>query len=378
MKKKQIISFPHMGDYHIVIRSLLQNLFPHHEIRSAPPITKKTSALGEKHSPEAICEPFKYNMGNYMEALENGATILLQTGTGCRYGYYSVLQEEILKNLGYEFTFLHLSRKNAYPLAAYKTLKAAGMQCSLFSTARYSIRAVYSIFILDKYADFLRKHQWKSAWKKHLDKQYHNLLLELENVESVLDIFKLDRKYKKQCKKVIGNEKNAPIKIGIVGDLYTVMEPFANGNMEAFFLDRNIEIHRKMSVSFLLLGKRKASLLRKTKPYLSHHIGANGTDSVYQSLQYAKKNLDGIIQVKAFGCTPEINAMPALQKIAKDFQIPLLQLSFDIHQSEVGLLTRLEAFCDMLEMKRSTQDEEKSQFRNRYWFHFNKRGGVRP
>jgi predicted nucleotide-binding protein (sugar kinase/HSP70/actin superfamily) len=70
------------------------------------PITKKTIELGTKYSPESACIPFKYNLGNFIEALDMGANILVQSGGGCRFGYYGEVQENILRSLGYEFEFL--------------------------------------------------------------------------------------------------------------------------------------------------------------------------------------------------------------------------------------------------------------------------------
>ena len=69
--------------------------------------SKKTIELGRRYSPDYVCSPFKYNLGNYIESLNNGATILLQAGGGCRYGYYAELQEQILKDLNYEFEFIN-------------------------------------------------------------------------------------------------------------------------------------------------------------------------------------------------------------------------------------------------------------------------------
>ena len=77
MTKKKIISFPHLGDYHIPIHFLLTKLTKY-KVITAPPI---------------VCVPFKYNLGNFIESLENGANVLIQAGGGCRYGYYGELQE---------------------------------------------------------------------------------------------------------------------------------------------------------------------------------------------------------------------------------------------------------------------------------------------
>ena len=74
----------------------------------SPPITKKTIELGAKYSPDSVCLPFKYNLGNFIEALEKGANILFTAGGGCRYRYYAEVTETILKDLNYEFEFFNL------------------------------------------------------------------------------------------------------------------------------------------------------------------------------------------------------------------------------------------------------------------------------
>ena len=309
MNKQRFISFPHMGDYHVPIRAFLQNLYPTAEVRSAPPITKETAALGARHSPDFICEPFKYNLGNFIESLESGANTLFQTGTGCRYGYYGELQAQILKDLGYEFDFICLSREKTRPLRAYRTLRAHGSPRNVLQMASAAFNAVEQIYRMDRLAHHRRQNP--------------------------------------------KNKPKYPIKIGIVGDLYTVMEPFANYDLEQRLAARGVSVSRQMSVTFLLFGPSKRQKLRAAGGYLHHPVGANGVDSVAQSLAYAKAGYDGILHVKSFGCTPELNAIPAMINISRDYSIPILHLSFDTHTSPAGLETRLEAFLDMIAMRRA-------------------------
>ena len=66
----------------------------------------------------------------------------------------------------------------------------------------------------------------------------------------------------------------------------------------------------------------------------------------------AKKKYDGIVHIKSFGCTPEINAMPILETISNEYEIPIIYFSFDSNNSEVWIDTRLEAFYDMLKAKK--------------------------
>ena len=108
---REIISFPHIGSYYIPISYLIKKTTKQ-KVLIPKKITKTTIELGSRYSPDYVCVPFKYNLGNYIESLESGATILLQGGGGCRYGYYAELQEQILKDLNYNFTFVNMIKDN--------------------------------------------------------------------------------------------------------------------------------------------------------------------------------------------------------------------------------------------------------------------------
>ena len=47
--------------------------------------------------------------------------------------------------------------------------------------------------------------------------------------------------------------------------------------------------------------------------------------------------------------------MPIINKIAKEFNVPIVFFSFDTNTSKVGLNTRIEAFVDMLEMRKNNE-----------------------
>ena len=91
---------------------------------------------------------------------------------------------------------------------------------------------------------------------------------------------------------------------------------------------------------------------KKGKKYLKYHLGADATESVVLTEELAKQGFDGIIHIKSFGCTPELNAMPILSKVSEDYGIPIIYFSFDSQDSEVGIETRLEAFYDMIIAKK--------------------------
>jgi predicted nucleotide-binding protein (sugar kinase/HSP70/actin superfamily) len=61
--------------------------------------------------------------------------------------------------------------------------------------------------------------------------------------------------------------------------------------------------------------------------------------------------VDGLVAVVAFGCAPDSGLAPVLGQAARQAGVPLLTLTLDEHSGEAGLVTRLEAFVDMLERK---------------------------
>ena len=62
------------------------------------------------------------------------------------------------------------------------------------------------------------------------------------------------------------------------------------------------------------------------------------------------RKFNGIIYCVSFGCGPSSVVSEFMQRIIAK-RIPLLMLVLDEHTTEIGLLTRIEAFCDMLKWK---------------------------
>ena len=121
-----------MGNYYIPAKYLLSHIVDA-DIIIPPFITAKTIELGSKYSPDFVCTPFKYTLGTMIESLEQGASILIQFGGGCRYGYYSELQEQILKELGYKFELLNLvTNGKANVKRIYKTIKRIDKKFNVF------------------------------------------------------------------------------------------------------------------------------------------------------------------------------------------------------------------------------------------------------
>ncbi|GAF79327.1 unnamed protein product, partial [marine sediment metagenome] len=106
----------------------------------------------------------------------------------------------------------------------------------------------------------------------------------------------------------------------------------------------------KFSLFLNPLGISETARIHKAAlPYLKRDVGGDGWESVGEKVLHAKE-YDGLIHLAPFTCMPEIvaqNIMPSTKE-----NIPVLTILCDEQITKTGMLTRLEAFVDLLERKR--------------------------
>jgi len=285
-----------------------------------------------------------------------GANILVQSGGGCRFGYYGEVQEEILRNLGYKFEFLKLVNDFSIPKIA-RCIKKNNPQVSYFQIYKEILFSYLRIRAIDEMEGYLRKNVGFEKNKGEFEKNLKLFLKEMDKTVRINELRRVKKKYLEIFKDIPVDKPQNPIRVGVVGELYVLMEPFSNFNIEKELGKRGIEVHRFCTVSSILhdvftfkLHTRK--FLKYAAPYLKYHIAAHGTETVGLANKLRKQGFDGIIHIKPFGCMPEVNAMSALYRIGKEHKFSILYFSFDSQTSETGVKTRLEAFYDMMTMKR--------------------------
>ena len=84
--------------------------------------------------------------------------------------------------------------------------------------------------------------------------------------------------------------------------------------------------------------------------YEEEVVGAGG--------HYLQSGVDGIIGIMAFGCGPDSLMMDMVRRQARRLKTtPFMSLTLEEHTSEAGIVTRLEAFLDMIYRKKRRQAE---------------------
>ena len=321
------IAFPHMGDYHVPANYLLSHIFTNTEVIKAPKITSKTIELGTEHSPEFICTPFKYTLGTMIECLEKGADTLIQMGGGCRYGYYSELQDKILKDIGYNCKVINLVTEGKTNIKRINNLlKSIEPKYSKIKALYYGFITFKMVKYMDKIDDYIRENIGFELEEESFESLKEEMLIAFTHIKNYKDLKKTYKRYLDKLHKIKVHKPDNRIKIGIIGELYTIMEPFSNYFLEKELAKHHIEIKRFTNVHYLLFEKsHKYKKYKKyAKEYFKYNMGADASDNIARCKYLCNKGYDGIIHIKSSFCTPEIGAMPVINKIASKYQKPVL------------------------------------------------------
>ena len=353
MEPARKIAFPRYAEYNCAIRYLVEHGLNASYILQ-PALTRRTEELGAKYSPDFVCTPFKTTLGSMIEALEAGADTLIMTHGLCRLGYYGELQEQILRDLGYEFDFVNLSSYNTgkkkdwlrmlrYLDPKVNTVKLAAALVEAVRMAEFVDRATAECY--QNCGFELTRGSYQRAYRKFLSAMY--------TANTRRDIDSAYRQVRQEFQEIPLDKPAHPLRIGIVGEFYTAMDAFSNLEVERKLADMGVELYRWMTVThqFLHYSSQK-NMGVKIRDLCTYEMGPTATANIWYARECAERGFDGLVHVKSAGCTPEIDVMPVLQTISGDYKIPVLYLTYDSQTSDVGLMTRLEAFYDMIEMRK--------------------------
>jgi predicted nucleotide-binding protein (sugar kinase/HSP70/actin superfamily) len=355
------LTFPYMGTSPIAVKWLLEGFG--HEVIVPPKPSKETLNLGVKYSPEFACLPYKIVMGSYIEALQMGAdTIITSGGVGpCRAGQYAPVHQAILEDLGFDFEMMIFEppRKSLRDLfQKVKWLNAAKLSMPrLLKLVRETWAKLVALDELEKCSHMVRPRETKRG---DTSTAYTETLGWIDRASTLKEIKQAHAAGLDRINSVEQNIDVEPLKIGIVGEIYVVIDPTANLEIEetlghlGAYVERSIFLTNWTRESTILDVLRLTNTPSKqaAQPYLPEMIGGHGQDSLGNTVIYSKRGFDGVIQLAPFTCIPEIVAKSILPRVSREHDIPVLSLSLDEQTGKAGMTTRLEAFVDLIRRRR--------------------------
>jgi predicted nucleotide-binding protein (sugar kinase/HSP70/actin superfamily) len=329
-----------------------------------PTVTKNTLALGTRYSPEFVCLPFKVILGCFIECLQAGADTLFMvtSSNACRMGYYSKVHEEILRDLGYDFKFLRHKSSDKGILGVLRTVRKCTNHAPWRNVVAAYTLATSKMKALDDLERKIVKVRPVAQDKAQAERVFHEAIDAIDEAPGVLSLRRVMHTYLRKLDELPRDPSIVPLRVGIVGEMYVVLEPFCNLNLEVELGKLGVEIVRTRSTylsewtsikSYMgVLNSDKKKMAHYAYPYLKRDVGGHGLESVAEKVRLAREGYDGVVHLTPFTCMPETiaqNIMPSTKE-----NIPVLTLICDEQATKTGMLTRLEAFVDLLERRRQS------------------------
>ncbi len=319
-----------------------------------PDATKVTSERGAQYSTDYVCTPFKHILGDFIEALDLGADVLVQFGGPCRLGYYGELQESILRDAGYDFAMLNFSGgiEGGWVGWAKQCLKVVNPDIAVPHAVKQLLVCGNMVVKLDEARDFYlanagfeqEKGAYRRAWASFMD--------DMRGATTDREVNDAYRRGMDAMRAIPLDKPDDPIRIGVVGEMFTAIDERSNLGLDEKLIAMGVEVHRMLNLTNRFIRYNEPNLRVSCGDYAAYDMGPTSTLTIAAACKYAQEGFDGIVHAKSAGCTPEIDCVPVLQRVSEDFRMPTLYLTFDTQTSDTGLDTRLEAFYDMLAMKK--------------------------
>lgn len=357
------VTFPYMGTT-VIYKKLFELLG--HEVICPPRPTQRTIDLGVKYSPEFACFPYKVITGSYMEAIELGAdTVFTSGGHGpCRAGFYSETHGKTLKSMGYDVdvvVFDEYKRDKKYFIENVKRVKGNNSWLKVIKSLVTVYNMAHALDSLERKVESNRAYEvdkgsFTKAWRdicERFDK-------EVKNTKDV-------RRLEKECSELLDSIKirnvsdENKIRIGIVGEIFVVMESSINMNIEEVLNNLGCEVRRSQYLSEwvdhniwpkFMAKSSEEEILKKGEKYIEIIIGGHAKQTVGHVVDYKDKGFDGVVHLMPFSCLPELVSQSIMPRISSDIDMPVLTLSLDEQSGIANNLTRIEAFIDLIKNKK--------------------------
>jgi predicted nucleotide-binding protein (sugar kinase/HSP70/actin superfamily) len=352
------VTYPHLGVLYITSEHFFRALGL---VPVTPPFpSRRTLDLGVNHCPEMTCAPCKILFGNYYEGLELGADHLILFGgpDACRLGYLARPQAERLRDAGFRFTPHTLSlRGMAADILRVARELADPSPLELVEAARTLLASLAVVDEIEQESLRLRPREHERGTATRL------------RTEALAAVQACQGRAELQARReaILAPLRTAPhdngqrvFRVALLGDAYSISEPFFNMNLEQQLGYMGVKVERWfwLSKSLRLPMLERVRYRSETQAreeevgrYLGRDVGGFALPSLKEAVTFVREGIDGLIHLAPFNCTPEIVAVSVLPRLARDHDVPLLTLSFDEHSGEAGLVTRLEAFVDLLDRR---------------------------
>ncbi|MGI5840016.1 MAG: acyl-CoA dehydratase activase-related protein [bacterium] len=153
------------------------------------------------------------------------------------------------------------------------------------------------------------------------------------------------------------------LRIGVLGHPYIIYDDYINQRL----FDKLRAADASVVTADMLPDTAVRAGTQKLTKELFWTLGKRNLGAAYYFLDNG--GVDGIIHLAAFGCGPDSLVGELVElRARKQTDVPFMLLNIDEHTGEAGLDTRLEAFLDMIRLRRDAVESDFSPHGNAAYY----------
>ncbi len=287
--------------------------------------TSKIVEIGSRYAIDEICIPLKLYYGHLMNLLQKEIDFLfVPRYISTTFGTYMCPKFLGLPDM------VRGTMDNLPPIIEMNVdLRKKPKYASAIQAGRYLNRSIFQI----------RKAFEKAIKKYHY---FRELMVKGLTFKQAMNIIKKDiENFEPKPRKHNG------VKIGIIGHGYNVHDPFINMNLFRKLSEMDVNAITLENLP-LEIFKEKTIITNTLQNYWGNE------EEILSAVNYLfnDKTLDGLIFICSFCCGPDSLIDEIITRDSKKLSIPYISLVLDEHSGQAGVVTRVEAFVDMIIRKK--------------------------
>lgn len=298
-------------------------------------------------------------LGSFVQVLEAGADTLV-TGGGhgpCRFGYYGEIQRRILEREGFDFRMVVLDPPSPSIKIFHKGIRAIlpKQRVRLHTLLRELSQILAKVMVFDELEKLALGLRGLEVEPGTVDQALEDSRVILSRAFTRREVKNARREAQSRFAEVPLERERSHLKVGLVGEVFVVLEPYFNFDIERWLGRRGVVAERSVNMSDTIypggrnpvFGYSNRTVAWAAAPYLAHEVGGDGLLTVGATALFAHRGFDAVIHLLPFTCMPEVIAKGVLARLSPELDIPVLSLSIDEHTGRAGVETRLEALLDL-------------------------------
>jgi len=330
-----------------------------------PEMTEDMLTWGEANSPEYACLAYKIYMGYLRKLAQKGQNDIFVYGVrsirACRYmdlmnGFQRTLRAEGFPDFTMHYWGGYGAKKSFAQLK--RIMGGPSFPKMLMGVFVYSA-TLEATDELDAMANKARPRELEEG---SVDRWLKKWLSEIKHVDRRSQPYKIIKRARQDFAKLELGENREIVKLAFAGDLFKVHEPFFHFDTIRKLNRLGVEVKQPQVFSLMFMGTNRvptrAGYRGKFKKYQQlakkylHSMPASYFDmGIGEVIDELDNGAQGIVHFQSFGCMPDIMFKPILDKIGKDYSVPVIHYMRDTHASDGAYQTRLEAFVDLIKRK---------------------------